>query len=294
MRENVISFIIIIGVLVLVGALWFAYENPALNPRLEKETYTIIRKWDMPEPLEEISGIHYLSKDRIACVQDEEGIIFIFNLDTDLVEKKINFAKAGDYEGLAIVDSTAYVLESNGKLYVIEDYLLPSFNGNIIQTPFSGKNNMESLTADSINNRLLMVVKDIDPNSKSFKGIYAFDLESETTSSVPVFKIPLEDPIFDINKKDRDDDGGDFDKFYPSDLAINPTNGNIYILEGKNPRLLIMDPNGKPIELHKLNKESFPQPEGITFGNEGTLYISNEGKNGTANILEVQLKDRKK
>lgn len=294
MRENVISFIIIIGVLVLVGALWFAYENPALNPRLEKETYTIIRKWDMPEPLEEISGIHYLSKDRIACVQDEEGIIFIFNLDTDLVEKKINFAKAGDYEGLAIVDSTAYVLESNGKLHVIEDYLLPSFNGNIIQTPFSGKNNMESLTADSINNRLLMVVKDIDPNSKSFKGIYAFDLESETTSSVPVFKIPLEDPIFDINKKDRDDDGGDFDKFYPSDLAINPTNGNIYILEGKNPRLLIMDPNGKPIELHKLNKESFPQPEGITFGNEGTLYISNEGKNGTANILEVQLKDRKK
>lgn len=294
MRENVISFIIIIGVLVLVGALWFAYENPALNPRLEKETYTIIRKWDMPEPLEEISGIHYLSKDRIACVQDEEGIIFIFNLDTDLVEKKINFAKAGDYEGLAIVDSTAYVLESNGKLHVIEDYLLPSFNGNIIQTPFSGKNNMESLTADSINNRLLMVVKDIDPNSKSFKGIYEFDLESETTSSVPVFKIPLEDPIFDINKKDRDDDGGDFDKFYPSDLAINPTNGNIYILEGKNPRLLIMDPNGKPIELHKLNKESFPQPEGITFGNEGTLYISNEGKNGTANILEVQLKDRKK
>src|SRR5690606_19277519 len=119
MRENVISFIIIIGVLVLVGALWFAYENPALNPRLEKETYTIIRKWDMPESLEEISGIHYLSKDRIACVQDEQGIIFIFNLDTDLVEKKINFAKAGDYEGLAIVDSTAYVLESNGKLHVI-------------------------------------------------------------------------------------------------------------------------------------------------------------------------------
>ena len=77
MKENTISALIIIGVLVVVGTLWFAYENPAINPRLEKESYKIIRKWEMPEDLNEISGIAYLSKDRVACVQDEEGILFI-------------------------------------------------------------------------------------------------------------------------------------------------------------------------------------------------------------------------
>ncbi len=288
MRENVIAFFIIIGVLVIVGALWFVYENPALNPRLKEETYTIIRKWDMPEALEEISGISYLSKDKMACVQDEEGIIFIFNLDTDLVEKKINFAKAGDYEGLAIVDSTAYVLESSGKLHIIERYLQPSFNDIIIQTPFSGKNNLESLTADSLNNRLLFAVKDVDPNSKDYKGIYAFDLDSRKISSTPVFKISLDDPIIKTKKNDKDHD--ESGKFYPSDIAVNPLNGDIYILEGKNPRLLIMDKSGKLVSLHKLNKESFPQPEGITFAPDGTLFISNEGKKGMANILEVALK----
>ena len=286
MKENVISFLIIIGVLGLVGALWFAYENPALNPRLKEETYTIIRKWDMPEELAEISGIQYLSEDKMACVQDEEGIIYLFNLNTDLVDKKINFAKSGDYEGLAIVDSTAYVLESSGKIYVIKNYLLPTFSSEIIKTSFSGKNNLESLTADSINNRLLFSVKDVDPNSKEYKGIYAFDLDSKEVISKPIFKIPLDDPIF----AERDSKKGEPNGFHPSDIAINPIDGNIYILEGKNPQLLIMDSNGKLLRLHKLNKESFHQPEGITFAPDGTLFISNEGKKGLANILEVELK----
>src|SRR5690554_5486791 len=102
MKENVISALIIFGVLALVGILWFAYENPALNPRLKETSYTIIRKWDMPPELEEISAIHYLSESQMASVQDEKGIIFIYNLNTDLVEKTIDFVTEGDYEGLAI------------------------------------------------------------------------------------------------------------------------------------------------------------------------------------------------
>lgn len=289
MRENVIAFFIIIGVLGIVGALWFAYENPALNPGIKEETYTIIRKWDMPEELEEISGISYLSKDRMACIQDEEGIIFIFNLDTDLVDKKINFGKAGDYEGMAVVDSTAYVLESSGILHVIERYTQPAFGVETIKTPFSGKNNLESLTADTLNNRLLITVKDVDPNSKDYKGIYAFDLDSRKVFPKPVYKISFDDPIFKNIKSGKDK--GNSGKFYPSDIALNPINGDIYILEGKNPRLLIMDKNGKLIRIHQLNKESFPQPEGITFAPDGTLFISNEGKKGMANILEVALKE---
>lgn len=286
MRENVISALIIVGVLILVGGLWLAYENPALNPRLNKETYKIIRKWDMPEELEEISGISYVAENKIACVQDEVGIIFIYNLETNLVDKKINFEKSGDYEGVAIVDSTAYVAVSNGKIYEVSNYLAPNFETREYQTPFSGKNNIESLTADISNNRLLFAVKDSDPNSKNFKGIYAFDLDSKEASLKPIYKIPMDDPVFDTgSKKDKNKE------FYPSDISLNPKNGDVYVLEGKNPRLLIMDKDGTPLRLHTLNKESFPQPEGVTFAPDGTLYISNEGKKGMANIMEVELKN---
>ncbi len=289
MRENVISALIIFGVLALVGILWFAYENPVLNPRLQETSYTIIRKWEMPQELEEISGIHYFSKNRMACVQDEDGIIFIYNLNTDRIEKRINFGKPGDYEGLTIIDTTAFIVKSDGKIFELANFSNEDYEAKIYSTSFSGRNNIESLEADSINNRLLLSVKDADPNSKEYKGIYAFDLETKELLTEPVYTIPMDDPIFK-NKSSKDDKE---EAFYPSDLAINPIDGNIYILEGKDPHLLIMDKSGKLIQLHKLNKESFPQPEGITFSPDGALYISNEGKKGTANILEVQFESKR-
>ncbi len=293
MKENVISTLIILGVLILVGFLWFAFENPVLNPKLKEETYVIIRKWDLPKILEEVSGIHYLSENKIACVQDEDGIIYIYNLDNDIIEKSITFSKSGDYEGIAIMDSTAYIMESNGKIHQVVNYMDSlMMSSTIVKIPFSGKNNMESLSADSINNRLLLSPKEVDPKSRDYKGIYAFDLESNRTLPEPILKIPLDDPILMDKKSKSDDDGGtETGEFFPSDLAIHPINGNFYILEGKTPRLLIMDPQGNILQLHTFSEDFFPQPEGISFAPDGRMFISNEGKKETANILEVELKD---
>ena len=286
MNENKIAFWIIFGVLALVGIMWYAFENPALNPRLEEETYTIIRKWEMPVELNEISGVSWISENKIACIQDEDGIVYIYNLSSELIEKQINFSKSGDFEGVAALDSTLYVMESNGLLFEISNYLSDSFETKEYKTSFSGKNNLESLVADSINNQILFTVKDNDPNSESYKGIYAFNVESKSIEELPIVKIPLDNPIF--KPKKVDDDIENISNFFPSDIAINPTNGNYYILEGKNPQLLIMDKMGKPLKIHKLHPESFPQPEGLTFSPDGTLYISNEGKGGTASVVEVE------
>jgi len=40
---------------------------------------TIVKKWDMPKSLAEISGLSYMDRQRFACVQDELGKIFIYN-----------------------------------------------------------------------------------------------------------------------------------------------------------------------------------------------------------------------
>lgn len=286
-NENKIAFLIIMSVLVLVSLLWFAFENPSLNPRLEKENYTILRKWEMPKELDEISGITWVGENQIACVQDEEGIIFIYNLLSNTVEKKVNFSKAGDYEGIAVVDSTAFVLRSDGELFEVINYMSDNFEVKTHNTPFSGKNNMESLTIDRKNNRLLLMPKDRDLKNTDFLGIYAFNLDTKKVEENPVISVKQNDPIFK-NKK-MDDDGEAKNAINPADIAINPVDGNFYILEGKKPQLLIVDPKGKTVKLHNLIQDTFNQPEGIIFSPEGTMYISNEGKNGTANIMEVEL-----
>ena len=289
MNENKVAFWIIFGVLAFVGVLWYAFENPALNPRLEEQTYTIIRKWDMPVELNEISGISWISENKIACVQDEEGIIYVYNLSTSLVEHQTNFSKAGDYEGIVVVDSIAYVLESSGEIFEVANFMNTDFTVKSYKTIFTGKNNMESLGLDRKNNRLLLISKNKDPESNDYKGIYAFDLATKTISKNLVSKISINDPIFKV--KDVDDDADKTPSFSPSDIDINPSNGDIYVLQSKTPQVLIMDSLSKPKIIHNFQGETFPQPEGITFSPEGTLYISNEGKKGTANIVEIEFKE---
>lgn len=288
-NENKIAFAIIASLLVLVAVLGFAYKSPKFNPRLEKANYSIVETWELPNQLNEISGITWLGNNELACIQDEDGIIFIFDLNTKMVERTINFAKGGDYEGITVVDGTAFILRSDGQLFEVSNFLSDDFEVKTYNTPFSGKHNMESLTYDKANNRLLIVPKDKDLEGKDYIGIYAFNLNNKQLNPLPILKIDFEDPIFD-DKKD-DDDKKTSNKFNPADIAIHPLNGNYYIVDGKRPKLLILDKNGKAIRLTKLIKDTFNQPEGIIFSPEGTMYISNEGKNGTANILEVELDD---
>lgn len=288
-NENKIAVIIVASVLILVGSLALAFKSPTLNSRLTEEKYSIIRTWEMPKELNEISGIAWLGKDKLACVQDEEGIIFIYNLKEKKVERTINFAQGGDYEGITIVDSTAYVLRSDGNLFEITNFLDTDFEVESYQTPFSKNNDMESLTYDEKNNRLLLIPKEQDLEDDGELGVYAFNLHSKTLEVNPVFKIDLKDPIFKNKKKD--DSKKSSKAIHPADLAIHPLKGHYYIVEGKKPKLLILDKEGKSIALMNLSKKKFGQPEGICFSSAGTMYVSNEGKNGTANLLEVALEE---
>ena len=75
----------------------------------------------MPKDLTEISGLSYLDEQRFVCVQDELGKIFIYNIGSSSVEKEIPFGGVGDYEGLAVVDKTVWVLRADGKLFEVSN-----------------------------------------------------------------------------------------------------------------------------------------------------------------------------
>ena len=78
-------------------------------------------------------------------------------------------------------------------------------------------------------------------------------------------------------------------KIQPSDLEVHPGTGEVYIVDGPGPRLLIMDSEGNKKNLYQLSSSDFPQPEGIAFNDAGELFISNEGSSGAGNILKVEI-----
>ena len=100
----------------------------------------------------------------------------------------------------------------------------------------------------------------------------------------PAFEIKFNDPIFKVLDQELN-----HQIIRPSEVSIHPKNGDIYILDATNPKLLILTAAGKAKKLHVFKEEQFGQPEGLTFDAAGNLYISNEGSGGLGNILKVNL-----
>ncbi len=260
-------------------------KNDRSNLQEADPGISITQKWEMPSHLTEISGLATVDENYLACVQDELGTIFIFNTTTGKLNKEIKFGNSGDYEGISVVGSTAWIIRSDGKLFEVQDYDngKPTVAEHI--TGLTAKNNVEGLCHDEKNNRLLIAIKGKDDNNNRYKGIYAFNLSTKKMNDAPVHRIDMEDKIWN-NVKGKN-------KIQPSGLDVHPVTGDIYILDGPASRMLVLGADGINKRLYDLDAADFPQPEGITFTPSAQLYVSNEGRSSKGNILKLALDETK-
>ncbi len=271
-----------------VGGLFASVNSKEVHAGTSKDhtssaySVDVMKQWHLPQELNEVSGIAYIGDNRFACVQDEEGYIFIYNTAAEKIEKKIAFAGAGDYEGITVKGSTAYVVRADGVIYQVQDFAtaakpaVTKFN-----TPLTVENNVEGLTYDRKNNRLLLALKDQDLVSQDKKGIYAFELGNNSFNKTPVYTIAMDHEMLGNKKKKN---------LGLSAIGLHPTSGEVYLLDGPKSRLIVLDKAGVLKVVKELGKQ-FAQPEGITFDEAGALYISNErGKKTAANIMQVAVR----
>lgn len=262
--------------------------------------------YEMPDILREISGISWFRDNKIACIQDEQGIIFLFDTKEEKVAASYKFGKPADYEDIAIVRDTAWVLESNGTIYKVTNFFEDTRKTVIFQTILSAKNNTEGMVYDLHEKKLLIACKN-EPSIKGqekltgFKAIYGFGTSDNQLKEDPEFLIDLasftnlkEENYFarvssDLAKTlNLTDDA----VFRPSGLAIHPIDNEIYIISASPGKLIVMNRKGDIRYITSLGKQLFSQAEGICFSPEGNLYISNEGNYGKGNILKFNDRSR--
>ncbi|MDT0690103.1 SdiA-regulated domain-containing protein [Salegentibacter sp. F188] len=275
---------IIAAIMAVAAILYFVFKDTAYISFDDSEkTYEIKQRWDLPDELEEVSGLSWIGDNRIACIQDEDGIIFIYDISTSRVVSEYKFAGPGDYEAVAVDAKNAFVMRSDGRIFHVLNFTEDDLIVNEYQTPLD-QEDVEGLALDSKNNRLLLTIKETKRADPAYKGIFSFDLDTMKMDEQPFFIINSRDSIFGTIK------GRGAQKIIrPSEIEIHPITGEIYILDGFQPKLMIFNPQGDLKQIHLLDPEKFQQPEGLTFDSAGTLYISNESRRAPANILEVEL-----
>jgi len=284
-----LSLYIILGVVFIAGVLsFFFYKKSVREEReiLANATYTIQNSWEFPQILGEVSGIAWVNDSILACIQDEKGIIYNYNLNTSEITHDVRFGTDADYEAIALNGKQAFVMRSDGLVFEIDDFTLDSIDVSPFDTPFDAQNNMESLAYNSKTNLLVTVPKDRGLKKDRFKGLYAISPETRIMSEKPLFMIDMKAKTLDSIKQKKLEDN-----FYPSDLAIHPKTGEYYLVDGRNLKLLILTQSGNLKALHNLNRYHFEQPEGIAFSPEGRLFIANEAAGGVATLLEITLEE---
>lgn len=256
----------------------------------------------VPKELEEISGISFVTDSVLVAIQDEEGILYFYDLNAESVSSKYEFWKGKDYEDLAVVGNDLWIVNSSGGLYELKNFKNGPSKPNVFKTVLKEENNIEGLAYDKKKNRLLLAVKDygLDGNKKQ-KDIYAFDLKTKTLNTQAVYSIKLSeietffkgDEIEEFSKKILKAVGNQNlnEVFRTSALSFHPTTGELYVLSSLNNIIAVLNTKGTIDRILELDGKEFIQPEGIAFTSDGRLFISNEGQGKQANIIELEYED---
>ena len=267
----------IIGVIIVVVLLVIA-----CLPKNKKSDYVVsydfqnpTKSMILPENLKEISGLSFYKENQLACVNDEKGSVFIYDLQKEDIIKQIEIGKDGDNEGIEVVDEEIFIMKSNGK---IKGFKSGSEQERKIDCTHDDVKEYEGLSYNPTTKSLLLVTKELKKDKNDKKVIYAYDLEKETLSKN--FSIS-EDMI-------RGSDGRK--TFAPSGIAVHPLTGELYVVSSQGKKLLILSATGEKLTLVELDEKLFRQPEGICFTPNGDLYISSEGEKGDGYILKFASK----
>ncbi len=245
---------------------------------LSSESPTILK---MPDDLKEISGITMTPDGRLFAEQDEDGIVYQIDYKTGNIIKKFFLGKPPikkDFEDIVYANSKFYLMHSNGDIYEFnEGDDGESVPYEVYKTGLAKENDVEGLCYDKETNSLLLACKGTSGvDDEKDKAVYSFSLDSMKLNMKPRFMLMKSDIK---------------NYFNPSGIQRNPVTGTFFVIAANGNEIVEISKNGNYIGKEKLPKSIHVQPEGITFSQDGTLFISNEGKSGSGTIVIYTLKN---
>ena len=238
-----------------------------------------IARWVLPPQLDEISGLALGPNGRLFAVVDETATVFEIDYRRGVILKEFALGEPPvqvDIEGLAIVGETFFLVSSGGKLYESAE---GADSGSVQYTEYeTGLGDLcevEGLAYRAPDRSLLLACK--NPRKKRLKdkvAVYRWPLPEGPLDSMPVL-------LLDAGPLQA---AGDLKDLSPSGMDVDAATGSLIFVAGPERQLFQLTPEGRMEFIRALPGRIHPQPEGVVFGPDGTLIVSDEAARGEAAI----------
>lgn len=289
MKNTKILLLLIFSAFIVFGCSRKIIENKSKQDK-SPASYTSALSWynvedenakyiELTDKLANISGLAFTDDNRLFADADDSSGIFQIEpasgkiLKTFYVgdgkKKNVDEIKSR-YEDLAIYGSRFFILNSHGKINECKE----GSDGEFVEfTSYKLKltkdNNIEGICFDPETSALLLACKDYPGDGyEKYKTIYSFSLSTMTMADTPRFALPE-------GKLKRNTIDGEF---RPSGIARHKITGSFFIISYHGHTIIEVSKEGEIINQKDLPESIHPQPEGIAFSSDNTLYISDEGK----------------
>ncbi len=244
----------------------------------------------LPGALHEISALTDVDASTVACLQDENGMLFLIDLDRRAVVGAHRFGPDGDYEGLTRVGADYYVLRSDGVILRVQLADGRARTAASFTLPVEQRN-IEGLGYDERRGVILVAPKDFLKGGKERRDerqIYGWDPVRQTLAETPVLTVHVSQVLeaaraAGLALPDKRNERGkrrvDL-KLRFSSVAVHPLTGQYFILSAVDRLLLVVARTGAVEALHVFGAQELPKPEGLTFLPNGDMLIASEGVSG--------------
>lgn len=245
-------------------------------------------EWRLPSRLREVSGLAMTPDQRLLAVDDEKAIVYQIDYVDGRLRKAFALGKPvlrGDFEGLAVVGDTIYLLTSGGVIYAAaegDDGDRVEFE--VFDSGLEEQCEFEGLAYDSARANLLLLCKDVlDTADIDALSIFAWNLNDRQVVYDQRIELPMAAISSRLNRR----------RLHPSGIAVHPDTGSLLIVAARERALFEIDSEGALLNAALLPGERrHPQAEGIVVSSGGQLIIADEGGKGRARLTVYTVGER--
>jgi uncharacterized protein YjiK len=236
-----------------------------------------LTQWKLPKRLREISGLALDTAGRLFAHEDEHAIVYQIDYQDGRLVKAFAFGDPtlrGDFEGIAVVGATVYLLASDGTLYRApegDDGAHVAYQR--IETALAPYCEFEGLTYDVASTDLLLACKrshrDVDADRR---WVFRYSTRSERVVS-PAIAIDVREVTARLDSKSFDPSG------------IDVVDGHLVLIAARQRALVETDADGALVAALELPlAKRHHQPEGIAITTDGRMIIADEGGSGRGRL----------